>query len=110
MFMEKCIRMKRVIKVSKGAKIKVIWASTRENLSSEIADNKGADQTAHTRRLISAFVIRFLKTVISRLVLSEIAIFLRVCVAEQAGLSLALSETPKTGFVATRSICKEHLR
>ena len=35
-----------------------IWASTRENLSSVFANNKGADQPAHPRSLISAFVIR----------------------------------------------------
>ena len=29
-----------------------------------------------------------------------------VPVAEQAGLNLTLSETPKTGFVATRSILR----
>ena len=53
-------------------------------------------------RLISAFIIRFLKTITSRLAMSKIVIFLLVSVAGQAGLSLALSETPKTGFVATR--------
>ena len=57
------------------------------------ANNKGADQPAHPRRLISTFNIRFLKTIISRLATSKIAIFLLVSVAEQAGLSLALSET-----------------
>ena len=35
-----------------------IWASTRENLSSGFA-NKGPDQPAHQRSLISAFVILF---------------------------------------------------
>ena len=51
------------------------------------------------------FVIRILKTTVSSLATSEIAIFLLIAVAEQAGLSLALSETPKTGFVAMRPIC-----
>ena len=36
-------------------------ASTRENQSSGFANNKVADQPAHTRSLISAFVIRFLE-------------------------------------------------
>ena len=35
----------------------------------------GADQTAHLRRLISAFVICFLEFIISRLATSEISIF-----------------------------------
>ena len=34
------------------------WASTRENLSSGFANNTGADQPAHPRRLVSAYVIR----------------------------------------------------
>ena len=41
-----------------------------------VANNKGADQPAHPRRLISAFVIRFLESIISKLATSEISIFL----------------------------------
>ena len=37
-----------------------IRASTRENMSSEFAMNKGADQPVHRRSLISAFVILLL--------------------------------------------------
>ena len=44
----------------------------------------------------------FLESIISRLATSEISIFLLVSVTEETGLSLALSETPKTGFVASR--------
>ena len=44
----------------------------------------------------------FLESIISNLVKSEISTFQLVSVAEQAGLNLALSETPKTGFLATR--------
>ena len=40
-----------------------------------VANNKGADQPAHTRRLISAFVIRLLEGIISKLASSEISIF-----------------------------------
>ena len=39
------------------------------------ANNTGADQPAHPRSLISAFVIRFLKSVISKLATSEILVF-----------------------------------
>ena len=66
------------------------------------ANNKGADQPAHLRRLVSAFVIRFIESTISRLATSEISIFWLVSVAEETGLNLAFSETPKTGFVARR--------
>ena len=69
------------------------------------ASNKGADQPAHARRLISAFVIRLLESMISLFASSEISIFYLVSVAKETGLSLALSETPKTGFLWTRPKC-----
>ena len=56
------------------------------------------------RSLISAFVIRILESIISKLAIGDISIFKLVFVAEQTGLSLAYSETPKTGFVVTRPI------
>ena len=37
------------------------------------ANNKGADQPAHPRSLISAFVVRFLKNVICKLATGEIS-------------------------------------
>ena len=58
----------------------IIWASTPENQS--LGVNKGADQTAHLRSLISAFVIHLLERIISGLVLSGILIFYLVFVAE----------------------------
>ena len=42
----------------------VIWAATRENLSSWGCEHTGAYQPAHTHSLISAFVIRFLQNII----------------------------------------------
>ena len=62
------------------------------------ANNKGADQPVRLRRLISAFVIRLLKSFISKIASSEISIFYLVCVAEDTGLSLALSDTPEDRF------------
>ena len=38
----------------------VIWATSWENLFVAYANNKGADQAAHPRSLISAFVVRWL--------------------------------------------------
>ena len=70
----------------------------------EYSSNKDADKPAHPHSLISAFVIRFLESTISKLASSEISIFQLVPVAEQAGLNLTLSEIPKTGFVASRPI------
>ena len=52
-----------------------MWASTQENLSLGCTNNKGADQPAHPRRLISAFVIRFFKSIISKVAWSEISMF-----------------------------------
>ena len=51
-----------------------IWATTRENLLRGVANNEGADQPAHPRRLISAFVIRFLESMTSKLAIGEISI------------------------------------
>ena len=47
----------------------------QENLSLGFANNKSADQPAHQLRLISAFVIRFLETIMSKLAAGEISIF-----------------------------------
>ena len=66
------------------------------------ANNTGADQPAHPRSLISAFFIRFVESIICKLATGEISIFWLVPVAEETGLKVALSETRKTGFVATR--------
>ena len=63
--------------------------------------NTGTDQPAHPRRLISAFIIRFLESIICNLATGEISIFELVSVAEETDLKLALSETPKTGFLAS---------
>ena len=66
------------------------------------ANNKDADQPAHPGSPISAFVFRLLESFISRHALSVSSIFKIVSVAEETALSLALSETPKTGILATR--------
>ena len=59
---------------------------------------------AHTSLHIRAVVIRFLESIISKLATGQISIFYLVSVAGQAGLNLTLSETPKTGFLASRPI------
>ena len=67
------------------------------NLFMLYTNKKGADQPAHPRSLISAFVIRCLDGIIPLLAIS---IYL-ASEAEQPGLSLTWSETPKTGFLMT---------
>ena len=71
--------------------------ATKPSCLQGFANNKGTEQPAHPRRLISAFVIYHISTCFKRRFN-----FLQVSVAEETGLSLALSETLKTGFVATR--------
>ena len=56
-----------------------------------------SDQPAHSGSLISAFVFRFLESIIFKPATSEIS-------TEETGLNIALSETPKTGFVASQPI------
>ena len=67
-------------------------------MSLGFSNNKGTDQPAHLRRLNSAFVIRFLVSIISKLAPSKMSIFQLVSVTEQACLRLDKSETPKTVF------------
>ena len=40
-----------------------------------VANNKGADQPAHSRSLISDFVLHFLESILSKLATSEITTF-----------------------------------
>ena len=61
------------------------------------ANNKGSDQPAQMRSLISAFVVRCLDSIIPLFAVAEIS--KRVSSAEHAGLSLTWPQTPKTGFL-----------
>ena len=68
------------------------------------ANNKGADQPALPRSLISAFVVHWLDSIIPPVSISEISSLYLASVAEQAGLSQPWLQTPKTGFLVTRLI------
>ena len=52
------------------------------------ANNKGTDQPAHPRSLISAFVVHCLESITSLVSISELSSLQLVSEAEQAGLSL----------------------
>ena len=72
------------------------------------ANNKGADQPAHPRSLISAFVVRCLDSIIRCLdsiipleATLEISSLYIIPVTAQTGLSLPRSQIPKTGFLVT---------
>ena len=62
------------------------------------ANNKGADQPAHPRSLISTFVVRCRDTVISLVSVTKISSLMLASVAEQASLSLTWSGTPEDTF------------
>ena len=62
------------------------------------ANNKGADQPAHPRSLISAFVVRCLDSIIYLDSIAEISRLWLASVAAQAGMCLAWSETPEYTF------------
>ena len=69
-------------------------------LPSGSANNKGADQLAHPRSLISALAIHKLNSIVSKRDFT----FLSSLIAEKAGFGMILSETLKTGFVASMLI------
>ena len=52
-----------------------IWATSWENLFMQYANNKGADQPAHPRSLISAFIVHCLDGIICLVAISEISSF-----------------------------------
>ena len=60
------------------------------------------NQPAHPRSLISAFVVRCLDSITPLVSISEFPSLYLASVTAQTGLSLPLSQTPKTGFIATR--------
>ena len=62
------------------------------------ANNKGADQTARMRSLISAFVFRCLDSIMSLVSVNKISRLWLASVAEQARLSLTWSGTPEDTF------------
>ena len=77
------------------------WATSWENLFMPYVNNKGADQPAHPRSLISAFVVRCLDSITPLVSIPEISSLYLASVTAQAGLSLPGSQTLKTGFHVT---------
>ena len=68
------------------------------------ANNKCADQPARPRSLISAFVIRSPDSIITKPGTCTTSIHWLVSEAKQADSSMTLSQTPKTGYLATSPI------
>ena len=71
------------------------------------ANNKGADQPAHLRSLISTFIVCCMDTTIPLVSTSEISNLYLASVAEEAGLSLPWLQTRKTGFLMTGLMCSK---
>ena len=82
-----------------GTLMSLTWASSWGNLFIPYANNKGADQPAHLRSLISAFVVRCFDSIIPILAKSKISRPKLVSVAEQAGLNLTWSQPRKQVFL-----------
>ena len=78
--------------------IKLIWATSWENLFIPYANNKDADRPAHPHSLISTFIVRCLDSIISLVSISEISRLWLASVAEQVSLSLTWSQTSKDRF------------
>ena len=61
-------------------------------------ENEGADQSAHSRSLISAFVFRCLDSITPTLASAKIPRIYLASLAEQADLRLTWSEIPEDRF------------
>ena len=62
------------------------------------ANNKGADQSAHSRSLISTFVVHCIDSIIPVFAITKISRLQLVYVAEQAVLNFTWSQTPEDRF------------
>ena len=75
-----------------------IWATSWENLFMPYANNKGVDQPAHPRSLISAFVIRCLDSIIPLVSISKLSILCLASVAAHARFASTLVANPEDRF------------
>ena len=81
-----------------GICLKIFEPGHKKTCLMSYANNKGADQPAHPRSLISAFVFRCLDSLMSLVSVTKISSLMLPSVAEQASLSLTWSETPEDTF------------
>ena len=86
----------------------LIRATSWENLFTSYANNKGADQPAHPRSLISAFIVRCIGSIISRV--SIFAISWLVCFYSWAGqFESYLVPNPEDRFSHDEAHLAQHL-
>ena len=81
----------------------------RENLSWGVCEQQRRRSACACAQTDQRLCYPRFESIISNFATSEISIVYLISVAEQAGLNLALSETLKTVFVATRPISLEIL-
>ena len=80
----------------------IICVTSWENPSYAICEQRCANQPAHSRRLISAFVVRCLESITPIVALTDISGLYLASVAVQTDLSLFWLRIPwKTGFLMT---------
>ena len=82
----------------------MILTLSRENLILFYANNKGADQNARPRILISAVVIRFPGSSITSITIYKVSTILLVSKAEHAGLKHTQPQSQRTVSSASRPI------
>ena len=70
-----------------------------------LCKNKGADQLRGNREADQRLCFRYTDSIFPLLLISEISSFQLFSELVQPGLCRTLSETPKTGFLASRLIC-----
>ena len=82
------------------------WASSWQNLLLLYANNKGADQPAHPRSLISAFVVRYLDIIMPLLAIAAISRLQLLSVAVRLVWVLPGRKPRKEVFSWRGSICE----
>ena len=116
MFVTTCLQCRHLVVLTEQERSETLITCVHENSSLIItcepghektclmsyANNKGADQPAHTRILISAFVVHCLDSVMYLVSVTKIPSLCLASLAAQAGLRLIWLEIPKTGFLVTR--------
>ena len=80
--------------------------ATRENLSLRVGEQQRSRSNCTFTQTDQHLFICFLESIISKMAPTKFQ-YSSLSLAEETGLSLALSETPKTGFVASRPKCNQ---
>ena len=103
------VKMPHCLKSHVTAHIMALVPRKPDFVACENFKNKGTDQPAKMRRLISAFTFHYLQSRQSKLAsYTKISLIKLVSITEQIGSSLTQSETLKTDFLAMRQLLILH--